>query len=109
MFTLEFDAKTMEIMYDSVCYRVCAVYMTTLYSNSSVFVRPQEYDKTAFSKTQLCLVTVFENLFFGARNACRSHGDGRLKRRKKFPFLKISQFVWTGSKMRFLALNALIR
>ena len=40
-------------MYDSVSYRVCAVYMTTLYSKSSVFVRPQENDKTAFSKTQL--------------------------------------------------------
>ena len=53
MFTLEFDAKTMEIMYDSVSYRVFAVYMTTLYSKSSVFVRPEENDKTAFSKTQL--------------------------------------------------------
>ena len=53
MFTLEFDAKTMEIMYDSVSYRVCAVYMTTLYSKSSVFVRPEENDRTAFSKTQL--------------------------------------------------------
>ena len=83
MFTIEFDAKTMEIMYDSVSYSVCAVYMTTLYLKSSVFVRPQENDKTAFSKTQLCLVTVLENLFFGAQNACRSYGDGRLKRRKK--------------------------
>ena len=78
----------MEIMYDSVSYSVCAVYMTTLYLKSSVFVRPQENDKTAFSKTQLCLVTVLENLFFGAQNACRSHGDRRLKRRKKIYVFK---------------------
>ena len=73
MFTLEFDAKTMEIMYDSVSYRVFAVYMTTLYSKSSVFVRPEENDKTAFSKTQLWLVTVFENLFFLAPETPAAH------------------------------------
>ena len=67
--------------------------MTSLFSKISVFVRPHE----ARVKNST-LGTVFENL--------NTRVDGRLKRRKKSPFSKISGCVWSGPKS---SLNALVR
>ena len=63
------------------------------FSKTSVFVRPHVNEKPAFSKIST-LGTAFENIVFNAQKGLLPvRVDGRLKRRKKSPFSKISGYV----------------
>lgn len=89
MFTLEFDAKTMEIMYDSVSYRVCAVYMTTLYSN---YFRPSRRKRRdgVFKNSTLTGDRFRKPFFWRPKRLPLTWGQKVKMAKKKYPFSKIS-------------------
>ena len=69
------------------------------FSKSSVFTRPHDNMKTAFSKRST-LESVFEKVRFGDRKH-RLRVNANPKRIKKEAFSKISGYVWTGPKAPF--------
>ena len=70
--------------------------MTSSYSKTSVFVRPHENDKPAFSKIST-LGTVLENLGFWYPKTPFTCGRKAktMTEKKKSPFSKISGCAWT--------------
>ena len=72
-------------------------YMTSSYSNTSVFFRPHVNEKSAFSKIST-LERVFEKMRFGWPFSSDTCGGTPKRIKKKSPFSSKKEYVWTGPK-----------
>ena len=72
-------------------------YMTSSYSNTSVFFRPHVNEKPAFSKIST-LERVFEKMRFGWPFSSDTCGQYAKADEKKSPFSSKKGYVWTGPK-----------